>query len=571
MTTNTRIAACLLVLAAVVGGACTTPPGAPGGTTTTTIALPPINPVVADHDFESSSSGWIPYLTGSGGPLTDRENLNFSTVLGPFPGHPTGGAVVGQRFPLSGNQDHVLISFDFAEIDSWDDEQFKVWVDGQLVISDRYEKDRLDLPSGVVAVAGPSGRQNLGYGRWSDQIVRYTLSVPTTGGSVLVEFGANLGSALSDESWAIDNFELRETRGGGVAEHRDISFDLSGSTLETYDTPFGAGNFTAPIGPGTITMRLPVDAGSGLITDGPVEILAMDLQAYTVNTIGIIGATVTNDGRYQFTSPNPTGSIGSLTAAWANPTAGLRSFGTQSCSGSCGQVPADSLGPYDDTRAVDLGAFRFAATPDGVQRSFTSDWTLVNTTSNSKTRIRLAGSETGPGAPGPSGQGIFEDFEDGDTTGWINAELDSSWPSFTQFLGRFGGSGGAQVLSKVFPLSGTQSSVTVQFDFYEIDSWDGLGGNEYFVAFIDDTQVLQDWFDHRVTEDPMLAEPVLGGAGNNLGFTAWADQTYRYTLTVPTTSTQLKLGFGARLGPGGTGGGGSDESWGIDNVRIVEQ
>jgi hypothetical protein len=260
--------------------------------------------------------------------------------------------------------------------------------------------------------------------------------------------------------------------------------------------------------------------------------------------------------------------VSSLTAAWNNPTAGLRSFGTQSCAGSCGQVPASSLGPYDDTRAVDLGSFRFAATPDGVDRTFTSDWTLVNTTSNSKTRIRLVGTET-TGGPTPA-PGIFEDFEGGDTTGWSGASLDSDWPSFTQFLGRFGGSGGAQAVSKVFPLSGTQSSVTVQFDFYEIDSWDGLGGDEYFAAFVDDTRVVQDWFDRRVTEDPGLAEPVLGDADTNLGFTSWEDQTYRYTLTVPTTGTELKLGFGARLGAGGTGGGGADESWGVDNVRIVE-
>lgn len=568
MRKRARVGA-LAVAAVSALGACTPTPGDPGTTsTTTTTLLPPINPVVADHDFEASDNGWVPYLTGSGGPLTDRENLNFSTVLGPFPGHPSGGAVIGQRFALTGNQDHVLVSFDFVEIDSWDDELFKVWVDGQLVIADRYEKDRADLPSGVVAVAGPSGRQNLGYGRWSDQIVRYTISVPTTSDSVLVEFGADLGSGIDDEAWAIDNFVLRETHGGGVVEHRDVAFDLAGSILETYDTPFGAGNFTAPIGPGTMTMRLPIDAGSGLIADGPAEILAMDLRAHTVNTIGVIGATVTNDGRYQFSGPNPTGTLSALTAAWLNPTAGLRSFGTQSCSGSCGQVPPESLGPYDDARAVDLGAFRFAATPDGVARSFTSDWTLVNTTSNSKTRIRLVGSEVTADPPGPPTQA--EDFEDGDTTGWTGAAIDSSWPSFTQFLGRFGGSGGTQAVSKVFPLSGSQTSVTVQFDFYEIDSWDGLGGDEYFAAFIDDTQVLQDWFDRRVTEDPALAEPVLGDADTNLGFTSWEDQTYRYTLTVPTTDTELKLGFGARLGPGGTGGGGADESWGIDNVRIVE-
>ena len=571
MSIRTRLTAGVLAMGLVVTVGCAPDPAGPGGTTTTTTTtttLPPINPVVAHHDFETSANGWTGNLTGTGGPLTDRDNLNFSTVLGRFPGHPSGGSVVGQRFALSGNQDHIVMSFDFAEIDTWDNEQFKVWVDGTQLIADRYQKDRLDLPSGTVAVAGATGRQNLGYGTATDQILRYTLSVPTTGTSVLVEFGADLNGAISDESWAIDNFDLGETRGGGVTEFRDLPFDLAGSTLETYDTPFGAGNFTAPIGPGTMTLRLPIDAGSGLVTDGPVEILSMDLTSRTVNTIGAIGATVTNDGTFQFTGPTPTGTVNSLNAAWANPTAGLRSFGIQSCAGSCGQVPSSSLGPYDDTRSVNLGAFHFAATPDGVPKIFSSDWTLVNTTSNSKTRIRLAGTET-TGGPAPA-PGIFEDFETGDTTGWTGASIDNNWPSFTQFLGRFGGSGGNQALSKSFALSGTQSSVTVQFDFYEIDSWDGLGANEYFAGFVNDTRLVQDWFDRTITEDPALAEPVLGDANTNLGFTSWEDQTYRYTLTVPTTATSLKLGFGARLGPGGTGGGGADESWGIDNIRIME-
>jgi|GEM_PF-1455598 len=569
MGIRTSLTAGVLAIGLVAAVGCSPGPAGPGGTTSTTTTLPATNPVVAHHDFETSANGWTGYLTGTGAPLTDRENLNFSTVLGRFPGHPTGGPVVGQHFTLTGNQDSVLISFDFAEIDTWDNELFKVWVDGSQIIADRYQKDRLDQPSGTVAVAGGTGRQNLGYGTATDQIVRYTLSVPTTNDTVLIEFGADLNQAINDESWAIDNFDLGETTGGGVTEFRDLQFDLAGSTLETYDTPFGAGNFTAPIGPGMITLRLPIDAGSGLISNGAVEILAMELQSHTVNTIGVIGATVTNDGTFQFTSPNPTGTVTSLNAAWANPTAGLRSFGTQSCSGSCGQVPASSLGLYDDTRSVNLGTFRFAATPDGVPKVFSSDWTLVNQTSNSKTRIRLAGIET-TGGPAPA-PGIFEDFEMGDTTGWTGVSVDNNWPSFTQFLGKFGGSGGNQAISKTFPLSGTQSSVTVQFDFYEIDSWDGLGANEYFAAFVNDTRVVQDWFDRTITEDPALAEPVLGNSNTNLGFTSWADQTYRYTVTVATTATSLKLGYGARLGPGGTGGGGADESWGIDNVRIIER
>jgi hypothetical protein len=67
--------------------------------------------VVAHHDFVTSANGWTGYLTGRGGPLTDRENLNVSTVLGCFPGHQTGAQVVGQWLALSGNQDHVLMSY----------------------------------------------------------------------------------------------------------------------------------------------------------------------------------------------------------------------------------------------------------------------------------------------------------------------------------------------------------------------------------------------------------------------------------------------------------------------------
>jgi len=39
--------------------------------------------------------------------------------------------------------------------------------------------------------------------------------VPTTSDTVLIEFGADLNQAINDESWAIDNFRLAETLGGG--------------------------------------------------------------------------------------------------------------------------------------------------------------------------------------------------------------------------------------------------------------------------------------------------------------------------------------------------------------------
>ena len=51
-----------------------------------------------------------------------------------------------------------------------------------------------------------------------------------------------------------------------------------------------------------------------------------------------------------------------------------------------------------------------------------------------------------------------EDFESG-TTGWSNNTTESA-TNFTRYLGRFGGTGGAQHVYKTFALSGNQDQVS---------------------------------------------------------------------------------------------------------------
>ena len=162
-----------------------------------------------------------------------------------------------------------------------------------------------------------------------------------------------------------------------------------------------------------------------------------------------------------------------------------------------------------------------------------------------------------------------EDFEGG-ATGWSNntTTLGTTGPeiaNFTEFLGRHGGTGGAQTVFKTFALSGAQTQVTVQFDFYEIDTWDSPT-NDTFFAFVNDTAVISDVFQWNVFDNPAQATPLLGDGIADLGFwTLASDQTYRYSLTVNTTATSIKLGFGSTLDQ--TIG---DESWGIDNVLITD-
>ena len=162
-----------------------------------------------------------------------------------------------------------------------------------------------------------------------------------------------------------------------------------------------------------------------------------------------------------------------------------------------------------------------------------------------------------------------EDFEDDVATGWsrggvVTTEADN--PVFTKFLGRFfGPSDLTRTTSKTFDLPGDQTEVVIQFDFYEIDSWDV---DETFSLFIDDNPipVFVDRFFEARFDDPELATPLQPGPSvSNHGFTTrWPDQTYRYDLVHATTADTLKLTFhfGLDSGPG-------DESAGLDNVFIT--
>jgi len=168
-------------------------------------------------------------------------------------------------------------------------------------------------------------------------------------------------------------------------------------------------------------------------------------------------------------------------------------------------------------------------------------------------------------APGTSCAGIVasEDFESG-ATGWSNNTTTNGGSPFSTFLGRFGGTGGAQTVYKTYALSGNQTQVSVTFNFYEIDSWD----YELFDVFINDAVVSSLDFKHNRDDGVLhgLTKIFSGDNGNiDYGFSGWPDQGYLYQFVVNTTATSLKLGFGSTLNQGI-----DDEAWGIDNVQITD-
>ncbi len=183
--------------------------------------------------------------------------------------------------------------------------------------------------------------------------------------------------------------------------------------------------------------------------------------------------------------------------------------------------------------------------------------------------------------PGTGGGVIaFEDFETG-AVGWTSNTTTDGGAALTQFLGRFG-VGPNPATQKTFALPAGVAAVTLSFDFYEIDSWDGAGGWDFLNLTINDTPVFMEGFQHanlqgvdavdagvRTGSIPGMTwtiTPVTDG-GTSLGFgNLWyqTDQIHHVEVVIDNPGTDLKVGFGSTLGSEL-----ADESYGIDNVRIV--
>lgn len=155
-----------------------------------------------------------------------------------------------------------------------------------------------------------------------------------------------------------------------------------------------------------------------------------------------------------------------------------------------------------------------------------------------------------------------EDFETV-AEGWSDNSTTTGNAVFSTFLGRHGGTGGAQGLNKTFALSGNQTEVTLNFEFYQIDSWD-VG--ETFNVYINDGLVeshVYRFSSHQVYDGVTntFGSPAL----ENYGFWTYSDQGMGYSFTYATSDTSIKLGFGSTLDQNI-----EDESWGIDNVYITD-
>ncbi len=168
---------------------------------------------------------------------------------------------------------------------------------------------------------------------------------------------------------------------------------------------------------------------------------------------------------------------------------------------------------------------------------------------------------------------ISENFENG-ADGWTNNTTTQSNGELSNFLGRFGGTNGAEGVSKTFEFGAEHAGETVNiaFDMYEIDSWDGnsnwnqaneAGQAEAFQTFVNGEMVSND----VMTFDDYSGAQDDGGVSTTSNeFTGWGtEDIHHYSIQATVDANgEVQLGFGSTLHQSV-----ADESWGIDNITIA--
>jgi len=148
---------------------------------------------------------------------------------------------------------------------------------------------------------------------------------------------------------------------------------------------------------------------------------------------------------------------------------------------------------------------------------------------------------------------LTDNFENGEVNGWTNASVTDGGDVASQFLGLFG-RGASTAKTYDFGSGNAGKQVEIDFDFLEIDNWEG----DEFLVFINGKEVSSNKHYYWVTEAGSSALGQIEGTGSR------ADTLTKYSLKAMLDSEgKFSLGFGSTLNQAL-----SDESFGIDNITI---
>lgn len=173
------------------------------------------------EDFEDSTVGWNRTNTYNGG-------SDATTFLGRYASDSNSTDYLYKTFDFgseNANKD-INITFDFYEIDSWDDEYFRAYINGVKKFEKKYKLNRND--GGTSLIVDGSG--------WSGDEEKHQISIDAkldSNGRVRLGFSSNLNEGVSNESWGVDNIKISRTD-GKVLSFSDFENDVTTWILKTY-------------------------------------------------------------------------------------------------------------------------------------------------------------------------------------------------------------------------------------------------------------------------------------------------------------------------------------------------
>ena len=478
---------------------------------------------------------------------TKTISLGGEKVLGNF----GKGGVARKTFDLDPNADTAKVEFDFYRLDSWDNENFKINLDGKDLFSVKLHESGVSNGTVVaektvevgdttytLTMTATSSNSKTWVSGWSDQKFKVEIEIDNPGDTVELALSSTLNQDAADESWAIDNVAVSSegaASAGFVSDPTpvDLTEELRGTATASASSVGWGGNASKVIDGNT-------NGNNWVHTQkGKDEWVEVDLK----DDYALTSIVVTNRGD----NGNVAGRLNGAEVV-ALDASGNEVYRSAPISGAGnGEVFTFDLPPGIEAQFVRM--------------EHSGKYLHVS-------EIQVFGTEVGS-ASGPDGSRLIssENFESG-VSGWGTNQTFSN-DKMSTVLGHFGKDAS---VAKTFTVGNADQSV-IEFDFLKIDSWD----NENAVFSINGVEILSQTISWSTPAGTVYQSGVVsvgGGATAKITMTApagttqlddrWdSDQIWKVQIVVDNPGTEVTLGVTSTLNQAA-----DDEAWAIDNVNV---
>ena len=202
------------------------------------------NVQLSSEDFSTTPLGWTSSATYGNVAASANLGAPMDGFLGRF-ADSTGNQVVSKTYTFAAYANQtVTIDFDMLEIDSWNGNLFKVFVNGTATSAQYYHNATSSIVDGGINLGDLSTGSNGGNSTssYTEESHHYSLKATlNANGQVTLGFGSVLSGNLTTASWGVDNVQIATASTGST------SLSLAGLADGTYKlyTEDAAGNLSA--------------------------------------------------------------------------------------------------------------------------------------------------------------------------------------------------------------------------------------------------------------------------------------------------------------------------------------